>query len=297
MALIAKAAVIGVGLIGGSFALALKNAGVVERVVGVGRDEENLRAAVARGIIDEASHDAADAARDADLIFVATPVGTMAQVFAQIAPVLKPDALITDGGSTKQSVIAAAREALGARVSQFVPSHPIAGSEKSGAIAASSTLYATREVVITPLPENSPEDIVRVRALWVHCGAQVVEMSPAQHDALMAAVSHAPHFIAFAYMDAIAMGRDPAETLAHAGAGLRDFTRLASSHPRMWSDICMANREALLAELERFERSAAELHALLRQQDAAGLEARFTNARILRDAWLASRMIPPAEGE
>lgn len=297
MAQIAKAAIIGVGLIGGSFALALKNAGVVARVVGVGRDAENLRAAMARGMIDEATHDIAAAVRDADLVFIATPVGAMADVFAQIAPVLKADALITDGGSTKQNVIAAARDALGARVAQFVPSHPIAGSEKSGASAASSTLYAEREVVLTPLPENRPEDVVRVRALWVHCGAQVVDMTPEAHDALMATVSHAPHFIAFAYMDAIARGQDPAETLAHAGAGLRDFTRLASSHPRMWSDICMANRAALLAELERFEQSAAELRALLQRKDAAALEARFTNARILRDAWIASRLIPPAEGE
>src|SRR5690606_3416597 len=234
--------------------------------------------------------------RGADLVFIATPVGTMAEVFAQIAPALKADALITDGGSTKQNVIAAARKVLGARIAQFVPSHPIAGSEKSGAAAASSTLYDGHEVILTPLAENRPEDIVRVRALWVHCGAQVVEMAPDTHDALMATVSHAPHFIAFAYMDAIARGADPAETLAHAGAGLHDFTRLASSHPRMWSDICMANREALLAELERFECAVAELRTLLQRGDAEALEARFTNARILREAWVASRL-PPTDGE
>lgn len=297
MAQIAKATIIGVGLIGGSFALALKNAGVVGRVVGVGRDPENLRAAMARGIIDESTHDVVEAVRDADLVFLATPVGAMADVFAAIAPVLKDDAIVTDGGSTKQSVIAVARAGLGARVRQFVPSHPIAGSEKSGAAAASSTLYADREVILTPLAENRAEDVTRVRALWTHCGARVVEMAPEQHDTLMAAVSHAPHFIAFAYMDSIARSSDPTEVLTHAGAGLRDFTRLASSHPRMWSDICMANRTALLAELERFERAAAELRDLLQREDAEALEARFTNARILRDAWMASRVMPPTEGE
>ncbi|MBX6392208.1 MAG: prephenate dehydrogenase/arogenate dehydrogenase family protein [Burkholderiales bacterium] len=296
MAEFAQAAVIGVGLIGGSFALALKDAGVVERVAGVGRDAENLRTALARGIIDIATHDVAEAVREADLVFVATPVGAMAGVFARIAPVLKPGALITDGGSTKQSVIEAARKGLGARIAQFVPSHPIAGSEKSGAAAASSTLYLDHEVVLTPLPENRPEDVARIRALWARCGARVVEMNAREHDAVMAAVSHAPHFIAFAYMHAIAARKDATDLLVHAGGGLRDFTRIASSHPRMWSDICMANREALLAELARFEQAVGELRALLEANDAAELEARFSHARALRDAWIASQVAPP-EGE
>lgn len=296
MAVLEKAAIIGVGLIGGSFALALRNAGAVRHIVGVGRDETNLQQAIARGVIDEAEHDVAKAARDADLIFVATPVGAMAEIFARIAPVMKTTALITDGGSTKQSVVDAARGALGpTRIGRFVPSHPVAGSEKSGAVAAGSALFRDREVVLTPLPENAPEDVERIRALWTACGARVVDMTPVQHDAVMAAVSHAPHFIAFAYMHAIGTGRDPADVLAHAGGGFRDFTRLASSHPRMWSDICMANRAALLAELERFEQATAELRVLLQQHDAPALEERFTNARALRDAW--ARLVPPAEGE
>ena len=290
-----KAVVIGVGLIGGSFALALRNAGAVRHIVGVGRDATNLQQAIARGVIDEAEHDVAKAVRDADLIFIATPVGAMADIFARIAPVMKTTALITDGGSTKQSVIDAARSALGARIGRFVPSHPVAGSEKSGAVAASSALFRDREVVLTPLAENAPADIERIRALWTACGARVVDMAPAQHDVVMAAVSHAPHFIAFAYMHAIGTGRDPIDVLTHAGGGFRDFTRLASSHPRMWSDICMANRAALLTELERFEQATAELRTLLQRQDAAALEERFTNARALRDAW--ARVVPPAEGE
>ena len=290
-----KVVVIGVGLIGGSFALALRNAGAVRHIVGVGRDATNLQQAIARGVIDEAEHDVAKAVRGADLIFIATPVGAMADIFARIAPVLKATALITDGGSTKQSVIDAARDALGTRISRFIPSHPVAGSEKSGAVAAGSALFRDREVILTPLAENAPADVERIRALWSACGARVVDMTPAQHDAVMAAVSHAPHFIAFAYMHAIGAGRDPIDMLTHAGGGFRDFTRLASSHPRMWSDICMANRAALLTELERFEQATAELRMLLQRQDAAALEERFTNARALRDAWV--RIVPPAEGE
>ncbi|HEY9380594.1 MAG TPA: prephenate dehydrogenase/arogenate dehydrogenase family protein [Burkholderiales bacterium] len=290
-----KVVVIGVGLIGGSFALALRNAGAVRHIVGVGRDATNLQQAIARGVIDEAEHDVAKAVRDADLIFIATPVGAMADIFARIAPVLKATALITDGGSTKQSVIDAARDALGARIGRFIPSHPVAGSEKSGAVAAGSTLFRDREVILTPLAENAPADVERIRALWSACGAHVVDMTPAQHDVVMAAVSHVPHFIAFAYMHAIGAGRDPIDVLTHAGGGFRDFTRLASSHPRMWSDICMANRAALLTELERFEQATAELRMLLQRQDAAALEERFTNARALRDAWV--RIVPPAEGE
>ncbi len=297
MAAVRKAAVIGVGLIGGSFALALKAAGAVEQVVGVGRSRSNLEQARLRGIIDEAQHDLVAAVRDADLILVATPVGAMAEVFARMTPVLRDDALITDGGSTKRSVIDAARAGLGARIAQFVPAHPVAGSEKSGAAAASSELFRDREVVLTPLPENMPKDVARARALWAQCGARVTEMDPERHDRIMAAISHAPHFIAFAYVHGIAASGEATELLTHAGAGFRDFTRLASSHPRMWSDICAANRGALLAELTRFETALAELRALVERGDGARLAERFTNARALRDAWAASPIVSPAEGE
>lgn len=297
MASVRKAAIIGVGLIGGSFALALRNADKLSHVVGVGRDAQNLDQALARGIIDEATHDIAEAVRDADLIFVSTPVGAMAEVFSRIASVLKPGALITDGGSTKCSVIADARAALDDRIGQFIPSHPIAGSEKSGAVAASSALYRDREVLLTPLPENKPADVARITALWEACDARVTRMTPEAHDELMAVVSHAPHFIAFAYMHAVARHPDTTGVLAHAGAGFRDFTRLASSHPRMWSDICIANRSALLAELDRFEQAHAELRNLLQRNDGAALEERFTNARALRDAWAASPIVSRTEGE
>jgi prephenate dehydrogenase len=297
LAVVRKAAVIGVGLIGGSFALALKAAGIVQHVVGVGRERHNLEQALARGVIDEVQHDVSTAVRDAELIFIATPVGAMADIFARMAPVLRDDALILDGGSTKRSVIDAARAALGTRIAQFVPAHPIAGSEKSGAVAATSQLFRDREVVITPLAENKPADIARVQALWSQCGARVTEMEPERHDRIMAAISHAPHFIAFAYVHGIARSGEAAELLAHAGAGFRDFTRLASSHPRMWSDICTANRTALLAELARFETALAELRALVESGEGAQLADRFTNARALRDAWAASSPVTPGEGE
>lgn len=297
MAAIRKAAIVGVGLIGGSFALALKAAGAVGHVVGVGRERHNLEQALARGVIDEWQHEVAAAVRDAELIFIATPVGAMADIFARMLPVLRDDALIIDGGSTKRSVIDAARAGLGTRVAQFVPAHPIAGSEKSGAVAATSELFRDREVVLTPLAENSPADIARVRALWSQCGARVTEMDPERHDRIMAAISHVPHFIAFAYVHGIARSGEATELLAHAGAGFRDFTRLASSHPRMWSDICTANRAAMLAELARFEAALAELRALVEHGDGAQLADRFTNARALRDAWAASAAVTSAEGE
>jgi len=288
VAAIERLAVIGVGLIGGSFALALKNAGAVKTVIGVGRDERNLEQALARGVVNDYQHDVTKAVRAADLVFVATPVGAMRDVFARIAPVLAPGALITDGGSTKRSVIEAARAGLGERIGSFVPAHPIAGSGKSGAEAASNALYRDREVILTPLPENQPADVAHIADLWRACGARVLEMAPDAHDEILATVSHVPHFVAYAYMHAIAKRQDPAAVLAHAGGGFRDFTRLASSHPRMWSDICMANRAALLAELDRYAEAAAELRALIHAGDAAALEERFTNARVLRDAWAAS---------
>lgn len=292
-----KLTVIGVGLIGGSFALALKASGAVRHVVGVGRGLENLQLALARGVIDEIEQNAVTAVADADLVFVATPVGTMEAVFASIAPHLSDATLLTDGGSTKQSVIIAARAGLGARIVQFVPSHPVAGSEQSGAQAASSELYRGREVILTPLPENRPADVVRIRSLWQQCGARVSDMPPDAHDRMLAAVSHLPHFIAYAYMQGIATHPDTKELLRHAGGGFRDFTRLAASHPQMWADICLANRDAVLAELDRFEKANAALRALIVNGDAAALERHFAEARLLRQQWNKGSGLQAPEGE
>lgn len=282
MTRIEKLTVIGVGLIGGSFALALKRSGAVGRVVGAGRGAANLEYALGRGIIDEVAADLGAAVAGADFVLVATPVGAMQGVFAGIAPALERDAVVTDGGSTKASVIAAARAGLRARIPQFVPAHPIAGSDESGAAAAAPDLFHGREVVLTPLPESPPRTVDRARAVWQACGARVTQMTPAQHDAVLAAVSHLPHLVAYALMREIAGRADGPQLLAHAGSGFRDVTRLAASHPEMWRDICLANREALLAELRRYQDELARLGAMLEQGDGAGLERAFAAARTAR---------------
>lgn len=280
-----KLVVVGVGLIGGSFALALKAAGAVRRVVGVGRSRANLEQARALGAIDDVAPDAALAVEGADFVLVTTPVGAMPDVFARIAPRLAPTAVVTDGGSTKQTVVAAARAAFGARLAQFVPAHPIAGSDASGALAATATLFREREVILTVLPETAPDAVARVRAAWQACGARVTEMSPREHDAVLAAVSHLPHLLSYALVHELAARADAAQLVAHAGTGLRDVTRLAASHPEMWRDICIANREALLGELRRYQDALAGLGALLEQSDGAGLERVFGAARAARRAW------------
>lgn len=281
--------VIGVGLIGGSFALALKATGNVGRVVGVGRSRANLDRALALGAIDEAAADAGAAAEGADLVLVATPIGAMAEVFASIALHLKANAVVTDGGSTKQAVIAAARAGLGSRINAFVPAHPVAGSDASGAGAATADLYRGREVIVTPLPENPPEAVARVRWVWQQCGARVTEMLPVDHDAVLAVVSHLPHLLAYAFMQELASRADAAGVLAHAGTGLRDFTRLAAGGPEIWRDICLANRTALLGELRRFQDVLAGVGALLEDGDGVALERAFDAARAARKAWLVSQ--------
>jgi prephenate dehydrogenase len=286
---IERLAVIGVGLIGGSFALALKAAGSVGRVVGVGRSRANLDRALALGAIDEVAADAGAAAAGADFVLVATPIGAMAEVFASLAPHLPANAVVTDGGSTKQSVIAAARARLGSRITAFVPAHPVAGSDASGADAATADLYCGREVIVTPLPENPPATVARVRWVWQQCGARVTEMQPVDHDAVLAAVSHLPHLLAYAFMQELAARADAASVLAHAGTGLRDFTRLAASQPEIWRDICLANRTALLGELRRFQDALAGVGALLEDGDGVALERGFDAARAARQAWLASQ--------
>jgi prephenate dehydrogenase len=281
-----KVAVVGVGLIGGSFALALKQAGACDEVVGVGRDERNLRLALDRGAIDAIAAEPASAARGADLVLVATPVGGFERIFSELASALGAGTLVTDGGSTKRDVVAAARRALGARIGQFVPAHPIAGAEKSGIAAASAELYRGRRVVLTPLAENAPEAVERVSEAWRLCGARIARMDPEEHDAVLAAVSHLPHLLAFALVHEVA-GRDNSPQLfSYAAGGFRDFTRIASSHPEMWRDICVANRDRLLEELKRYTGELSRVERLLASSDAAGLEALFAEAREARNRWL-----------
>jgi prephenate dehydrogenase len=278
-----RVAIVGVGLIGGSFALALKAAGLCGRVSGIGRGAANLRLALERGIIDAVAQDAADA----DLILVATPVAQFPAVLGAIAPRLKPSAIVTDAGSTKRDVVAAARAALGAKVAQFVPAHPIAGAETSGAGAASADLFRARRVVLAPLPENPAASVQAVEDVWRACGARVTRMSAEEHDALFAAVSHLPHLLAYALVHELAGRTDAAQLFGFAAGGFRDFTRIASSHPEMWRDICVANRGPLLAELDRYAEKLRALRTLLERGDGAALERLFAEARAARERWLA----------
>ena len=278
-----RLAVIGVGLIGGSFALALKQAKVVSHVVGVGRNAANLKLALERGIIDSTAPDPGAAARGADLVLISTPVAQFPSVFAFLGD---SKAIITDGGSTKRDVIAAARKALGKRIAQFVPAHPIAGAEKSGAAAASAELFRGRRVVLTPLEESSPHAIAQVEAAWKACGANVSRMNAEEHDAVLATVSHLPHLLAFVLVHDVAQRANAAELFSFAAGGFRDFTRIASSHPEMWRDICVANRDRLLEELSRFSSKLDQVRQLLDRP--ADLEKLFAEARAARDEWIRS---------
>jgi len=278
-----KLAVIGFVLIGVSFALALKKAGAVSHVVGVGRSQQNLALARERGIIDSIAPDAAMAAKDADLVLVAAPVAQFERIFSSLRD---SKALITDGGSTKRDVIAAARKALGSGIARFVPAHPIAGAEKSGAAAASAELFQNRRVVLTPLEENSAQAIARVERAWAACGARLSRMPADEHDAVLAAVSHLPHLLAFALVHEVAGRKNSEQLFSFAAGGFRDFTRIASSHPEMWRDICAANKDQLLSELAKFTGKLEEVRRLL--DDPAGLEKLFAEAREARDRWIRS---------
>ncbi len=283
---IGKLVVIGVGLIGGSFAAALKRAGIVRRVVGVGRTRRNLAAALRAGIIDETVTEAARAVRDADLVFIGTPVGQMAAVMARIAPHLPSHAVITDGGSTKQDVIAHARRQLGGHFARFVPAHPIAGGERSGAPAASAQLFRGRTVILVPQRETAPRALRLVRSAWQQCGANVTRLTAREHDEIFAAVSHLPHVIAFALVSALARQRNARKLLGFAGAGLRDTVRIAGSSPEMWRDICLANHSALLAWLDRYIGELEIAHRAIRRGDRAALDRIFERARGARAKWL-----------
>ena len=290
--MLGKVVVCGVGLIGGSFALALKQAGAVREVVGLGRSRAPLEEALQLGVIDRIAADWAEAAQGADLILLAMPVGQMPPVMAALAPHLQPGTLVTDGGSTKADVVVAARAAFGARANQFVPGHPIAGAEKSGVTAAKADLYQGKRVVLTPLPENGAAAAARVRAAWEACGANVSELAPDEHDRVFAAVSHLPHLLAYALVHDLATRDNSEQLFGFAAGGFRDFTRIASSHPEMWRDICIANRKPLLAELDAYVAELLKTRVLLAAADSDGLETMFAAARARRDAWLDSLPLP-----
>jgi len=281
-----KIAIFGVGLIGGSFALALKNADAVERVLGLGRSAASLARARELGIIDEIATSVAEAVRDTDLILVAAPVAQTEAILAAIAPYLQPGTVVTDAGSTKSDVVAAARKALGVKVAQFVPGHPIAGRELNGPDAAIADLYVGKKVVLAPLTENTPQDVARVADAWRQCGAIIHQLTPEKHDCVFAAVSHLPHLLAYALVDDIANKPHADLLFQYAASGFRDFTRIAGSSPEMWRDISLANQTALLHELDSYLVQLTQVRALLAAGDGPALEAVYANAQQARHNWI-----------
>jgi len=278
--------VFGVGLIGGSFALALKQAGEVKQVIGVGRRVETLQRAQALGIIDTIGD--ASSVAGADLVLIAAPVAQTEMLLREMQPHLQAGTVVTDAGSTKSDVVQAARAALGEKIAQFVPGHPIAGREQNGPEAALADLYHGKKVVLTALPENSSDSIARVAGAWERCGALIHYLSAEEHDAVFAAVSHLPHLLAYALVGDIASRENADRLFQYAASGFRDFTRIAGSSPEMWRDISLANRQALLAELDAYTAQLASLRTMLLSADGAALEQVYARAQSARQSWIAA---------
>ena len=282
-----RVAVIGVGLIGGSFALALRRAGGVTSVVGVDRDGQALERAVALGVIDQAAESVSEATQGADLVVVAVPVRAIGPVLHDVGLALDPGAVVTDVGSTKGEVTRLAREELRGLFPRFVPGHPIAGRESSGVDAATADLFKGARVVLTPVDETAPDAVEVVRGCWEGAGARIALLAAEDHDRIFAAVSHLPHLLSFALVSEFTGRANAAELFAFAAGGFRDFTRIAASSPEMWRDIALQNREALLAELDRFGVRLAVFRELIEKGDGPALERLMAEARSARTAWAA----------
>lgn len=285
--MINKLAIIGVGLIGGSLALALKQAAAVHHVVGYARSDSIRQQALTLGIVDEAADSIEDAVREADVVFVAVPMGAMSAVFDAMAPHLSAHTVVTDGGSAKAQVVAAARTAMPQVISNFVPGHPIAGTEKSGPAAAFAELYRQHRVVLTPLDETSNEAVKLVENMWKTAGAEVFCMGVEQHDLLLAATSHLPHLLAFNLVGMLAQRDDCDEVLRYAAGGFRDFSRIASSDAVMWRDICLGNQEAILELMRQYRQGLDDIEQAIRDGNGDYLIDRFTRAKKARDSRFA----------
>ena len=282
-----RVAVVGVGLIGGSFAAALRRAGVAGSIAGFDRDTEALERAVSLGVIDAAAGSVTEAVRGADLVIVAVPVRAVGPVLHDVALAMEAGAVVTDVGSTKADVVATAREELRERFARFVPGHPIAGRETSGVESASAELFKGARVVLTPARETAPEALEAVKGAWEAAGGKVAQLTPAEHDRIFATVSHLPHLLSFALVSEIAERADAAELFAFAAGGFRDFTRIAASSPEMWRDVLLQNREAVLAELDRYEARLAVFRELIARGEGPGLQRLMSEARGARHAWAA----------
>lgn len=286
--MIRRLTVIGVGLIGGSLARALREHRAVGEVVGCGRGRDNLERAVQLGVIDRYELDPGRAVQGADLVFIAVPLGSMRNIFAALRDQLAPDAVVTDGGSVKGCVVQDAEAVFGGVPPFLVPGHPIAGTEHSGVEASFASLYRDRRVILTPLATTDPAALERVSAMWRLCGAEVTQMEVHHHDEVLAATSHLPHMLAYSLVDSLARMRENDEIFRYAAGGFRDFTRIASSSPVMWRDICLANHEALAAMLATFTQELRDLAAALQRQDGQELLEIFSRAKAARDRYVDS---------
>lgn len=284
--MIERLCIIGVGLIGGSLARALRDAGACQEVVGAGRSVGNLQIAVDLGVIDRYETDLGQAVSGADMVVVCVPLGAMEGVFNAIKGQLSGQVVLTDVGSAKGNVIEAAQRAFGSVPDFFVPGHPIAGTEQSGVEASFPGLYNNRRVILTPLPNTSAHATGRVRDMWEAAGAQVVSMNPVHHDAVLAATSHLPHLLAYSLVDTLARLDDNDEVFEYAAGGFRDFTRIASSDPVMWRDICLANRDAILLMVEHYIDDLQVLREAIRNHDGQQLLDVFTAAKSARDRFI-----------
>lgn len=281
--LIQRLTIIGLGLIGGSLARALKRAGQCGEVIGCGRNTANLQLGVELGVIDRYTQHPAEAVQGADMVVVAVPLGTMATIFSAIRDSLSPHAIITDVGSAKATVVADARQHLGNHFSRFVPGHPIAGTEKTGVAASFAELFENRRVILTPLSETDRQATNTVKTMWTYAGAEVEELSVEHHDEVLAATSHLPHVLAYTLVDTLAKLEDRTEIFRFAAGGFRDFTRIAGSDPTMWHDICLANQEAILKMINQFSQELAQLTEAISRNDSQYIYQVFTRAKEARD--------------
>ena len=285
--------VIGCGLMGGSFALALKRAGLVKRVIGYSKSPSTTEKAKKLGVIDTAAESALLAVSGSDIVLIAVPVSATEATLKAIRHLIEPGVLVMDVGSTKRDVVDAARRVLKDNLASFVPAHPIAGKEVAGIANADASLYNGRQVILTPLPQTNPELVQKATDVWAAIGAQVLRMTPENHDGAFAAVSHLPHMLAFAYFNSVA--RQPAgrDYLSLAGPGFRDFTRIAASDPTMWRDVLMSNREEVLKQSMRFRHTLEAMEHALKSGNIEALEDMIRGASEARASWQMNAAKPP----
>lgn len=282
--MIKKLTIFGVGLIGGSLALALKKAGVVEEIIGCSRNEVHLKQAVELGVIDGFELDPQKAAAGADVIFLSVPMRAMEKVMLSFKSAVGPDTIITDGGSSKASIVAAAQNVFGEVPANFVPGHPIAGREKSGVAAAIDSLYENHKVILTPLTHTNSSAVSRVKQMWETVGAHVETLDVEQHDRVLAATSHLPHVVAYAMVDTLSKTTFVDEIFHYAAGGFRDLSRIASSDPTMWRDICLENKTAILEMVAAYQQTLDTIKVQIEADDAQGLFEIFEQAKKTRDS-------------